>query len=534
MYVQEMIACVSLIIMGVLAWFISAKLILEFCLLYLAIMAIGLLFFSIPQRISNYILTFKIIMIIVSSVYILRMGGLFTSGGLFLLAIQAVTSSIILRKYWKIIIVASTFVFSMTLLIAFQSFFPTQDALPPEQNKVIFALNLFGMTIYMLFFSLYAINLLTRMEQRETQRQKEVNDAKTRLYTNITHEFRTPLTVILGMADSLKTNGKINDPGEVDTITKNSKNLLQLVDQLLDLSKLESGKISVDKISANIIPFLKYVFQLQEFYAEEKNISMSFSSESRSYDIEFDPEKTSSIVSNLLSNAIKFTPHGGQISMKVYHADERLCIEIKDNGIGIPQEKLETIFDRFYQVDGGKTRKEGGAGIGLALTREFVTLLDGTIEVKSNPGVGAVFTVKLPYISASEEFSNSMEVVDEPGPQEHDFNLDDSTQVSSDSNQRLLIIADYQDLPGYLKACYRNLFSISVALDGKEGLKQAVEEIPDIIISDVIMPEMDGHEQVATLQEIQGADQQICCKIHPHPSYEKSKRTTPVLNYEYH
>ncbi|MDT8375083.1 MAG: hybrid sensor histidine kinase/response regulator [Bacteroidales bacterium] len=501
MYVQEMIACASLIIMGVLAWFISAKLILEFCLLYLAIMAIGLLFFSIPQRISNYILTFKIIMIIVSSVYILRMGGLFTSGGLFLLAIQAVTSSIILRKYWKIIIVASTFVFSMTLLIAFQSFFPTQDALTPEQNKVIFALNLFGMTIYMLFFSLYAINLLTRMEQRETQRQKEVNDAKTRLYTNITHEFRTPLTVILGMADSLKTNGKIIDPGEVDTIIKNGKNLLQLVDQLLDLSKLESGKISVDKISANIIPFLKYVFQLQEFYAEEKNISMSFSSESRSYDIEFDPEKTSSIVSNLLSNAIKFTPHGGQISMKVYHADERLCFEIKDNGIGIPQEKLETIFDRFYQVDGGKTRKEGGAGIGLALTREFVTLLDGTIEVKSNPGVGAVFTVKLPYISASAEFSNSMEVVDEPGPQEHDFNLDDSTRVSSDSNQRLLIIEDNQDLLGYLKACYRNLFSISVALDGKEGLKQAVEEIPDIIISDVMMPEMDGFELCKKLKE---------------------------------
>lgn len=501
MYVQEMIACTSLIIMGVLAWFISAKLILEFCLLYLAIMAIGLLFFSIPKRISNYILTFKITMIVVSSVYIMRMGGLFTSGGLFLMAIQAVTSSIILSKSRKIIIVASTFVFSMALLIAFQSFFPTQNALTPQQNRVIFAMNLFGMTIYILFFSLYAINLLTRMEQRETQRQKEVNDAKTRLYTNVTHEFRTPLTVILGMADSLKANGKINDQGEMDNIIKNGKNLLQLVDQLLDLSKLESGKISIDRISANIIPFLKYVFQLQEFYAEEKNISMLFSSESRSYDIEFDPEKTSSIVSNLLSNAIKFTPHGGQISMKVYHADEHLCFEIKDNGIGIPQEKLETIFDRFYQVDGGKTRREGGAGIGLALTREFVTLLDGTIEVRSNPGVGTVFTVKLPYISASEKSSDSMEDVDEPGPQDHDFTLDDSARVSSDSNQRLLIIEDNQDLVGYLKACYKNLFSIRVALDGKEGLKHAVEEIPDIIISDVMMPEMDGFELCKKLKE---------------------------------
>ncbi|MBN2862384.1 MAG: HAMP domain-containing histidine kinase, partial [Bacteroidales bacterium] len=368
MYVQELIACTSLILMGLLGWYISAKLILEFCLLYLVIMAIAFLFFSIPERISNYILTFKITMIVVSSVYIMRMGGLFTSGGLFLLAVQAVTSSIILSNSRKIIIVASTFVVSMALLIAFQSFFPTQDALTPGQNKVIFAMNLFGMTIYILFFSLYAINLLTKMEQRETQRQKELNDAKTRLYTNITHEFRTPLAVILGMADSVKNNDENNVHVKMDTIIKNGKNLLQLVDQMLDLSKLESGRMSVNKIDGNIIPFLKYVFQLQEFYAGEKNISMLFFPESQSYEVEFDPEKTAAIVTNLLNNAIKFTHEGGQISMKVSHKGENICIEVKDNGIGIPQEKLETIFERFYQVDAGDTRKAGGTGIGLALT----------------------------------------------------------------------------------------------------------------------------------------------------------------------
>jgi signal transduction histidine kinase/DNA-binding response OmpR family regulator len=501
MYVQEMIACTSLIMMGILGWFISARLILEFSLLYLAIMAIGILFFSIPKRISNYILIFKIIMIIASSVYILRMGGLFTSGGLFLLAIQAVTSSIILRKYWKIIIVASVFVLSMALLIAFQSAFPAQNALTPEQNKVIFALNLLGMTIYILFFSLYAINLLTRIEQRETLRQKELSDARTRLYTNITHEFRTPLTVILGLADSIKRNDQFNNQGVMDTIIKNGKNLLQLVDQMLDLSKLESGRLSVYKINANIIPFLKYVFQLQEFYAEQKNISMLFYSESQSYDIEFDPDKTAAIVSNLLNNAIKFTPHGGQISMKVYLSDEYLCIEFKDNGIGIPREKLETIFDRFYQVDGGNTRKEGGAGIGLALTREFVTLLDGLIEVKSNPGIGTVFTVKLPYIQAGEEQSVPMEVVNESTPHEYNFEWDDPALSFPGPGQRLLIIEDNQDVVGYLKACYKTHFSIQVALDGKDGFRHAVEEIPDIIISDVMMPEMDGFELCKKLKE---------------------------------
>jgi DNA-binding response OmpR family regulator/anti-sigma regulatory factor (Ser/Thr protein kinase) len=339
------------------------------------------------------------------------------------------------------------------------------------------------------------------MERRETEHQKEINDAKTRLYTNITHEFRTPLTVILGLADSVKDNGQINIPAKMDTITKNGKNLLQLVDQMLDLSKLESGRMSVNKIGGNIIPFLKYVFQLQEFYAGEKNISMRFFSESQSYEVEFDPEKLASIVSNLLSNAIKFTPDGGQISMKVYHINEKICMEIKDNGIGIPPEKLETIFDRFYQVDGETTRKEGGAGIGLAITRELVHLLDGTIEVKSNTGVGTVFTVRLPFIPASEKSVGFEDAGEGTEYWEDNADLDELLAINSNGIQRLLIIEDNADVVGYLKACYQNHFSIHTAKDGKEGFKLAIEEIPDIIISDVMMPGMDGFELCKKLKE---------------------------------
>jgi len=389
----------------------------------------------------------------------------------------------------------------MALLIAFEPFFPTQNALTPGQNKVIFAMSLFTMTIYILFFSLYAINLLTRMEQRETQRQKELSDAKTRLYTNITHEFRTPLAVILGMADSVKNNDENSVHMKMDTIIKNGKNLLQLVDQMLDLSKLESGRMSVNKIEGNIIPFLKYVFQLQEFYAGEKNISMFFLSESQSYEVEFDPEKTATIVSNLLNNAIKFTHEGGQIGMKVYHKGDNICIEVKDNGIGIPQEKLETIFDRFYQVDGGNTRKAGGTGIGLALTRELVQLLNGSIEVRSNPEIGTIFTVKLPYISAAGKAVVSLVSDDEAGSRENNFDSEGSSQTDSNGQQRLLIIEDNPDVVGYLKACYQSHFSIHIAKDGKEGYKLALEEIPDIIISDIMMPEMDGFELCKKLKD---------------------------------
>ena len=501
MKMQGLFALTGLFLMFIVASIIGAKMMAEFSLVYIPVMLVTGYVMKHSKQPMKIIFLFKISMIVISSVYIIRMGGILTSGGLFLLSIQAVTSSVIMRDFRRIFAVASTFVVVMVLLVVFESYFPTRHALDQQQNAILFGFNLILITGFIFFFSLYAVNLYSKIEQRETQRQKELNDAKTRLYTNITHEFRTPLTVILGLADSAKNNGRNNLPGRMETIIKNGKNLLQLVDQMLDLSKLESGRMSVNKISANIIPFLKYVFQLQEFYAEDKKISMVFSSESQSYEMEFDPEKTAAIVSNLLNNAIKFTSEGGQISMKVYRQAEDICIEIKDNGIGIPQEKLETIFDRFYQVDNRNTRKEGGAGIGLALIRELVNLLNGTIEVVSNPGLGTIFTVKLPYIPAAEESVAVNNIENGVKIQKRNFDSDDLNGIHQNGHQRLLIVEDNLDVVGYLKACYQNHFSIHIAKDGKEGYEMAIVEIPDIVISDVMMPKMDGFELCKKLKE---------------------------------
>ncbi len=501
MLMQGIFAISGLSFMLVGALILSAKMMAEFSMVYIPFMA-GVVYLSMRSKHTlNKIFLFKIAMILISSVYIVRMGGLFTSGGLFLLAIQAVASTVVMRDLKRILAVLLTFAVAMLFLVLLEPHFPTRYALNPLQNTVFMASNLIFISGYIFFFSLYAVNLYSKLEQRETLRQIELNDAKTRLYTNITHEFRTPLTVILGMADSVKNNGHNNIHRKMDTIIKNGKNLLQLVDQMLDLSKLESGRMSVNKINANIIPFLKYVFQLQEFYAEEKNISMIFSSESQSYEIEFDPEKTAAIVSNLLNNAIKFTSEGGQISMKVYRQAENICIEIQDNGIGIPQEKLETIFDRFYQVDSKNTRKEGGAGIGLALIRELVNLLNGSIEVASNPGLGTIFSVKLPYISVTGESVIGTNAKNEAEIQESNFESGDFSAIHSNGHQRLLIVEDNQDVVGYLKACYQNHFSIRVAKNGTEGYKLAFEEIPNIIISDIMMPKMDGFELCKKLKE---------------------------------
>ncbi|WP_340111262.1 ATP-binding response regulator [Maribellus mangrovi] len=460
-----------------------------------------LLFFFFTPKVKYVILTKELGLLLIVFYFTYRMGGLLTSGGIILIGIVPVIIALSFKSSRLIILIFFLYFISVLYLAIADKNLPGKDLIPPEWNLILFASTVLACTLAFFVSALLAQRIYTNLERRETEHQKEINDAKTRLYTNITHEFRTPLTVILGLADSAKNNGQNNNPGKMDTIIKNGKNLLQLVDQMLDLSKLESGRMSINKISANIIPFLKYVFQLQEFYAEEKNISMHFSSESQSYEVEFDPEKLASIVSNLLSNAIKFTPDGGQIYMKVFRMNENICMEIKDNGIGIPPEKQETIFDRFYQVDGDTTRKEGGAGIGLAITHELVQLLDGTIEVKSNTGVGTVFTVNLPYIPVSGNSAILTDFENETALEENNFETDDFDSNQSKRNQRLLIIEDNPDVVGYMKACYQNHFSIHVAKDGKEGFKLATEEIPDIVISDVMMPEMDGFELCIRLKE---------------------------------
>lgn len=453
------------------------------------------------ERVKYLVLAKEIILQGIVFYFVYHTGGILTCGGIILVGLIPVFVALSFKNYQWIIMSFVIFFFSIIYLAIADNHLPGKDILPPDLNLIFWTIGLLLVTTLIFIFALLARQIYTNLERREAERQKEINDAKTRLYTNITHEFRTPLTVILGMADSVKNNGQTNIPGKMDTIIKNGKNLLQLVDQMLDLSKLESGRMSLNKISANIIPFLKYVFQLQEFYAEEKNISMHFTSESQSYEIEFDPEKLASIVSNLLGNAIKFTPDGGQISMKVYHTDENICMEIKDNGIGIPQEKLETIFDRFSQVDGKTTRKEGGAGIGLAITRELIQLLQGTIEVKSNPGIGTVFTVKLPYIPATENSVVTADADEETRSLEVKSDAEILPQNNSNDYQKLLIVEDNPDIVGYLKACYHNHFSIDVARDGKEGYQLAIKEIPDVIISDIMMPGMDGFELCKELKE---------------------------------
>ncbi|MEQ1745167.1 MAG: ATP-binding protein [Saprospiraceae bacterium] len=348
----------------------------------------------------------------------------------------------------------------------------------------------------------YRFRLRRHLERREALRLRELDEVKNKLYTNITHEFRTPLTVILGMTEQLTTAPDPVNTGmeqKLDTIRRNGEGLLLLVNQMLDLAKLESGKLSLHLVQADIIQFLRYVTGSFQSFAEHKNIVLQFQSDLRHVVMDLDKERLQHVLSNLLSNAIKFTEPGGQVHVHAARAGERFVIRVRDTGIGIPAEKLPRIFDRFYQVDDSRTRKGEGTGIGLALVRELVRLMGGDIGVESRLGAGSEFVVSLPVAQKAPL------TADAQGPFRQERAVPESPTLlwEEPADTRLpllLIVEDNADVAEYIRSCLDGQFRILHAANGLEGIEKAVDEIPDIVLSDVMMPEKDGFEVVQTLR----------------------------------
>ncbi|MFK7968768.1 MAG: ATP-binding protein [Bacteroidia bacterium] len=323
---------------------------------------------------------------------------------------------------------------------------------------------------------------------------KSLDESKSRFFANISHEFRTPLTVISGMSNLM-------DESETRTLIKsNSHKLLNLVNQILDLSKLEANKLSFDLKQADIIPYLRYLLESFQSYAESKDITLKFDSAAPHLAMDFDDERINSIVTNLISNAIKFTPRGGNVSMEVFRKAELLQIDITDTGKGIPQENLPHVFDRFFQVDDSNTRPGEGTGIGLALTKDLVEAFGGSITVTSTLHEGSTFTVKLPIQQQAPQAESTALLPNR--------NAASTTPVHPEAQgptgkapYRLLIVEDNPDLVSYLKTALGEHYQLLIARDGEEGIAKAIEEVPDLILSDVMMPNKDGFELCETLKQ---------------------------------
>ena len=341
-------------------------------------------------------------------------------------------------------------------------------------------------------------------------RLQELDTVKTRLYTNITHEFRTPLTVILGMAQQIKDAPQAFTTEGLGMIQRNGQNLLNLVNQMLDLSKLESGKLSLHYQRADVVTFMKYLVESFHSFAESKAVKIHFISDLEELTMDFDETYLQQIVSNLLTNAVKFTDKGGDIYVSLSIQSTTFSFKIRDTGKGISEANLPLIFDRFYQVDDTTTRHGEGTGIGLSLTRELVKLMEGTITVKSQLNKGTEFEVILPIhhiaeIKAEEKplpvFKQASENVIEV--EEHPLSCfvprNDNGDISTEK-PLVLIADDNADVRTYITSCLGTDYQLLIAKDGQECEDMAFDKIPDLIISDVMMPFKDGFEVCKTLK----------------------------------
>lgn len=375
--------------------------------------------------------------------------------------------------------------------------------------KIIYGLGILG-SIY----AYYRFQLSKQLAATETKRLQELDEIKTKMYANITHEFRTPLSVIQGLAGQIEGNSATKE-----AIQRNSFNLLNLVNQMLDLSKLESGTLSLKMMQGDIINYLSYLTESFQSFAESKNIRLHFLSELDEFYMDYDPDKMMKMMANLLSNAIKFTEKRGDVYVQVTIKNKgitipikpietlitkgELIIKVKDTGIGIPIDELPHIFDRFYQVDTTTTRKNEGTGIGLAFTRELVKIFKGKIQVESELGKGSIFTLQLPIaqhapLIARDATTFLIKTV--TATQQSTEKLADNFTVSTDI-PLVLVVEDNQDVKTYLRSCLIKTYQLAFADDGQKGVAKALQLIPDIIISDVMMPEKDGYELCEVLKK---------------------------------
>ena len=350
-------------------------------------------------------------------------------------------------------------------------------------------------------FELAKSELIQKQEQKEAERLKELDQIKNHLYTNITHEFRTPLTVIMGMSEQLTGNEK-----EKDLIHRNSKQLYHLINQILDLAKLEDGKLQSQFVQGNIIAYIRYLTESFQSSAESKNIQLDFLTETEEIVMDFDEKGMTHIIQNLITNALKFTPSTGVVTLTTKSILKNnipfLEIEIKDSGIGINQKDLPHIFDRFYQGTSEITMHQG-TGIGLALTKELVEIYNGNISVNSYPNEGSSFVIVLPIQqqAATKIFPLESNVQITPPNQPTNIVLEKVAELDpTDSRPILLIIEDNLDVITYIKSCLTSTYQIQTALNGAEGIDMAQKIIPDIIISDVMMPKKNGFEVVNRLK----------------------------------
>ncbi|MBL7803400.1 MAG: helix-turn-helix domain-containing protein [Saprospiraceae bacterium] len=332
-------------------------------------------------------------------------------------------------------------------------------------------------------------------ELREAERIKELDQFKSRLYANITHEFRTPLTVILGTAGQMSKNANPEQARPLDMIARNGEQLLRLVNQMLDWSKLESSHLRLQVRRFDLVAFLHLSAEPFRTLTEAKKLNFDLRLPDAALMVESDPDRLHDIVANLLSNAVKFTPSGGSVTLRLDLVDsDTLCISVEDTGIGIPPEHIHRVFERFYQVRTDE-KDTDGSGIGLAYANELAQIMNGRLEASSQPGEGTTLRLYLSQHNTLAFTPAEKSIARRPIAPEPVI-----VAATDPSLPLVLLVEDNPDVAQYTASCLLGRYQVIYAENGEIGVKKALDATPDLIISDVMMPAMDGYELCRTLK----------------------------------
>lgn len=345
--------------------------------------------------------------------------------------------------------------------------------------------------------------------RREAESLREINERETLFYSNITHEIRTPLTVINGMATQiLQQPDKWLERG-IKLIKNNTNEVMQLVNSLLEVSKVDSGYVKVSNIQSDIVEYINYIVMSYSSYAESKNINLEANFITGLCIMDFDVDKIKTILVNLLSNAIKYSEKNGQVTVRMEaiksEINPKFRMDVIDDGVGISKDDQTKLFDRYYQVINDETRYKTGSGIGLSHTKSLVDLIGAEIFIESEVGKGSKFTVIIPITNNADfikidDLTNKKVQLTSIEDTYDNAVLKENLKLDTDK-PTILIIEDNKDVLVTLVAFLEGLYNIITAVNGEEGINVAIKEVPDLIVSDVMMPEKDGFEVCKVLKK---------------------------------